>query len=778
MNAPPAPESRPYSTNPRPFFYARPTAHQPFPNPWLVGPMYNPYGMPASGLRSGNPYFQCYSVPSHEYPGYLVPQPPMHMRIRRPYFGGPPSSPMVYQVPRFRHGFPMMYQPQNPVKRTENKETQTDFGESESGAKTPVKQDIGTKGYDVGNTENTAYIASDTPKETESFLGKTDKTTSSAMSDRELAKNSSGLVPFRSLPPAGYAIEKEEVRIQYANDGAPAIQLWKSFKETIPLYEMAQKQAPKNIVQRDILACSSCEGVAYEPHEEGELPPCIPFSEEQKVPEGMQKKQPLCKENPDSEKQIVINYRAIGPMDEAGTVQLAEPSGLDHSGIRQDVLMAKIPPGFKKSSGSKAPQEVSNHIRQRKLFPSDMEMTNDAYLPQKLSECNDMNNENWNTSEKIQWCDDSEKYLPSESWLACVDNMDPNYNYEKYLFRRKRPNLLSITSDDMSSIEEGASTENSSVSIIVPDHLLPKGLCTFKKNRDGLGIGQIRSGGTLNEDEEVMGIEQATSEHSQNLKINSRVKVKEIPSQIKKMSILPRCSKDKHLYCLQKITSSSPSDADDSEEYWVMEPEEYEEQETDEEYFVEEDMPYEILNPDKSGLGQQTAQKVFWRIPKNAVPPHVINWPVQEKMSGLPTKLQKEQNEDLCDDYNICFMRPTVQQLELLEHRKNPQKCSGWLQEENRRTGPDEYWIKSGARPRSASLKPGDLSPTATKEKDILEVFPFASDDIYMECPKNKGVHKPPHKRRDTRCETAEVREKPKITYHKGCEAKKPPYKR
>lgn len=51
---------------------------------------------------------------------------------------------------------------------------------------------------------------------------------------------------------------------------------------------------------------------------------------------------------------------------------------------------------------------------------------------------------------------------------------------------------------------------------------------------------------------------------------------------------------------------------------------------------------------------------------------------------------------------------------------------------------------------------------------DILGVFPFASDDMYMKCPKKKGVHKPPHKRRDTRCETAEVREKPKITYHKG----------
>ncbi|XP_025024586.1 uncharacterized protein LOC103067926 [Python bivittatus] len=777
MNASSASESGPYSTNQRPFFYAQPTAQQPFPNPWLLGPMYNPYGIPASGLRSGNPYFPFYSVPLHEYPGYLVPQPPMHMRVnRRPYFNGHPPSPMFYQATRFRH--------YSPGKRTETKETQTDLRQSESKAKIHLDQDTETKGCDAGNM---ACILSDTAKGTENSLEKQDRTISAAVSDRDFAKNSSGPVAFRSLPPAGYAFEKEEVRIEYANDGAPAIQLWKSFKETIPLYDVAKKQVPKNVMQRDMFALSSCEGVVYGPCEQGELLPSISFSEEQKAPEDMQEKQPQCKENQDSEKQGVINCRTKSPLDEVRTVQLAEPTGPDQPGTRQDVLMSKISSGFKRLGGSKVPQEVSNLVRQRELFPSGMEITNDSYFSQKLSEYNDVNNENWTTSEKSLWCDESEKYLPSESWLACLENMDANYNYDKYLSRRKRPSVLSITSDEMSSIEEGSSIDNTSVSVLAPDYLLQKGLCTFKKNTDGLGREKIRSGGSLNEDEEVMGIEQATTGYSQNLKSGSRAKAKEISSRIRKLGILPRSSSSKHLYCLKKkaTKSLSPSDADDSEDYWVKEPEEDEEEENEEDYFVQEAIPYGILNSGKSGLGRQTAQQVFWRIPKNAMPAHVINWPVQEKikMSGLSTKLKKEQeqDEDLCGDYNFRLMRPTAQQLELLEHRRNPQKCSGRLQEENRRVGADEYWMKSGARPKFASLMHGGLSPTAkSREKGIsnAEVFPFASDKVYVDWPKKKGVRKPPHKRRDTRCDTVEEWEKPRTTHHKGREAKKSLYKR
>ncbi|XP_061442015.1 uncharacterized protein LOC133364941 [Rhineura floridana] len=754
-------ESGPYSTNQRPFFYAQPTAQQPFPNPWFLGPMYNPYGMPTAGLRSGNPYFPFYSVPIQEYPGYLVPQHPMQMRVnRRPYFNGPPpSSPMFYQATRFRH--------YNPGKRTETKETQTDPKQPESKPKKYQDHSIETKGCDTGNI---ACVSSGVCKGTEISLEKPESSVS-PVSDRDFAKSSSGSVQFRSLPPPGYAFEKEEVRIEYGNGGAPAIQLWKSFKETIPLYDVAKKPVAENVMQRDMFALSSCEGVVYGPHEQAELVPSISYSEEQKTVEDVQEKELQYKAKLELEKQGVTSHRAKSPLDEARAVQLAEPTRPDLLGARQDVLMPKRSSGLKRSNGSKAPQDVSNLVRQRELFPSGMEIRNDSYFPQKLNENNNATDGHLPGLETSLWCDESQKYIPSESWLACLDNMDANYNYNMYLSQRKRPSVLSLTSDEMSSVDEGSSTDNVPVSYFAPDYML-QNMCTFKKHTEGLEREKIKSGGSLNEDEEVGGIEQANISHSQNFKGCSRVKIKEISSQSSKLGILPRSSSRKQLYSLKKkaTKSLSLSEPDDSEEYWVKELEEEEEEEEEEEYLNQESSK-KPLTPTKSGLSRQTGQQVIWRIPKHAVPAHLISWPVQEKLKTAPKlKKDQEQDEDLDGDYSFWLQRPTAQPLEVLELRRNSQKCSGRLQKEGGRIAADEYWIKSGARPKFASLVHGGLLPTTRNGE---------KGDLPIDMPKKKGARKPPHKRRDTRHDVeVEEWEKPKTTQHKGRPAKRSLYRR
>ncbi|XP_044275068.1 uncharacterized protein LOC123017646 [Varanus komodoensis] len=719
MNASPASESGPYPTNHRPFFYAHPTAQQPFHNPWILGPMYNPYGIPTGGLRSGNPYFPFYSLPLHEYPGYLVQQHPMHMRVnRRPYFNGHPSSPMFYQATRFRH--------YSPSKRTETKETQTDPRQPESKPKKYQDHGLETKGCVAGNM---GCVPSGTCKGTESSLEKPERGVSSAVSERDFAKNASSAVQFRSLPPSGYAFEKEEVRIEYANGGTPAIQLWKSFKETIPLYDVSKKTVPENLMQRDMFALSSCEGVVYGPGEQGELVPSIPYSEEQEALEDMQEKEPQSKAKLDSEKQGGPSYRAKSPLDEARSVHLAEQTRPDQPGAKQNALLSKRPFGSKRSSGSKAPQDVSNLVRQRELFPSGMEIMNDSYFSQTLNENLDMTTENWTASEKSLWCDESEKYIPSDSWLACLDNVDTNFNYNVYLSQRKRPSVLSLTSDEEPSSTEDVSTDDTPVSYLAPDYVLPKGVCTLKKSNEAMSREKIKSGGSLNEDE-VVGSEQDKTGYIRNLKSHSRVKVKEVFTRSRKRGILPRSSSSKQLYSLKKkaTKSLSPSEADESEEYWVQEPEEEEEEEEEDDddneekdYLIQEVTPCGNLNPSKSFPFQQTGQPVFWRIPKNAVSGHFINWPVQEKkkMYGLGTKLKKEQEEeeDLFDDYNFSLKRPIAQQLEILEHRRNSPKLS---------------------------------------------------DNLHVDSPKKKGAHKPPHKRRDTRhdAETEEW-EKPRTTRRK-----------
>ena len=50
------------------------------------------------------------------------------------------------------------------------------------------------------------------------------------------------------------------------------------------------------------------------------------------------------------------------------------------------------------------------------------------------------------------------------------------------------------------------------------------------------------------------------------------------------------------------------------------------------------------------------------------------------------------------------------------------------------------------------------------------DIFAVPSDNLYVDPPKKKkGMGKPPHKRRDTRCDTeVKEREKPKTAHHKG----------
>nr|XP_056713029.1 uncharacterized protein LOC130484146 [Euleptes europaea] len=749
MNAASASKNGPFSTTQEPFFYAQPTAQQIFPNPCFLGPMYNPYGIPTTGFRSGNPYYPIYSIPLHDYPGFLVPQHPMHVRVnRRPYFNGHVPSPMFRQATQVRH--------YSPGRRTETKETQTDVKQSESKLKKHQDHGMEVQGCSAGNT---AYTPSSTVKGTESPLEKQDRSVFSTVSDRDFAKSSSGSVQLRSLPPPSYAYEKEEVRIEYDNDGAPAIQLWKSFKETIPLYDVAEKSVPENVMQRDVFVLASCEGVVYGPRERGELVPSITYPEEQKALEDGQEKETQHKGKQDAEKPGTTSHWTRSPPDKTKAAQMAESTKHDSVGARQEDLMSKRSSGSKRSVGSKTPQEASDQVQQNEPFLSDREKTNDAGFPKKLEENNEVSLGSQATLERSLWCDESEKYIPSDSWLACLDYMDTNQNM--YVSQRKRPSVLSLTSDEISSVDEGSSLDNVPVSYFAPGHAFQKGVHPFKKSTEGSEREKIKSGGFLNEDKEVVGGEKVGVSESRNVKSCSRIKIKELSSRCRKLGTLGKSSSRKKLYSLKKkaAKSWSPSEADDSEEYWVKEAEDEEEEEEQEEYYLIRGVaPYGTLPPAKYGLYRQDGQQVFWKVPKNAVPAQLINWPAQEKIkiSRLANKLKdEEEDEELCDDYNFYLKRPIAQQLEELEHRKNFQRYSGKLLKEGEGVAVDDYWLRSGAKPKFASLLHGGLSPTSKSREP--------------ECtPKKRGVRKPPHKRRDTRhdAEIEEQWEKMKTTHH------------
>ncbi|XP_056194714.1 uncharacterized protein LOC130149277 [Falco biarmicus] len=736
MNTAPTSESGSYSTNnTRPFFYAQPTAQQPLPSPWYFSHAYSPYCVPAPGFRSGNPYFPFYSVALHEYPGFFVPQHPMHARTsRRPYFNVPPPSPMFYHATRFRH-----YSTSG--KKMETKETQTDPRQPENKQKKHQDIHIETKGCDAGNM---ACVSSGIGTETESTSEKQDSSGSSIAVDREFHnKSPSSSTQYRNLPTGSYAFEKEEVRIEYGN-GSPAIQLWKSFKETIPLYDVASgKSVPENIVQRDLFSVSSCEGMVYGPHEGEKMVPGASLDERKAVlsskqgVETVQEKEVQNNEvKLDAKKQANASQRAKSPPGETMAMQIAElarPVGIDQPVVRQDVVVAKKS-SSKKPTSSKASREEPSFVQQTGLLPSGMEVMSDLSFQQKKLNLSH-NTTNESQTDKSIWCDEStENYVPSNGLLGCLDGTNTNYNYDVCLPQRKRQSVLSLSSDDMSSREEGSSTDNAPVSYFVPDYVLQKSMYTFQKSTEGLEKEKIKSGGSLNE-EEVVVREQMNSLNDQDVKNSSTMKIKEASSTGRKLGTLPRSPSWKKVNSLKKKASKSLSEVEDSEEYSVKGEEEdedgadEEDDATDEtEYFFQEATQYGILMPSK-GSFYQVGQRVLWKPPENAIPAQLISWPAQKKIktrSGLGKNIgvvykpkEKEQDEVIYSDYGYYGRKRSTARKGGPEHQQTLQKIlEGRLLRESVGIPAEEYWIRRGAKPKFTSQIHGSPSlPAKSKEQ-------------------------------------------------------------
>ncbi|XP_039570992.1 uncharacterized protein LOC120505002 [Passer montanus] len=770
MNTASTSESGSYSTNnPGPFIYAQSSAQQPYPNPWCLSYAYSPYCVPAPGFRSGNPYFPFYSVALHEYPRFFVPQHPVHARInRRPYFNAAPSSPMFYHATRFRHY-------NSSGKKMETKETQTDPRQPESKQKRHQDIRTETKGCGAGNT---ACVSPGIGTETETTSEKRDSFGSSIVVDREFHnKSPASSTQYRNLPTGSYAFEKEEVRIEYGN-GSPAIQLWKSFKETIPLYDAASgKPVSENILPHDLFSLSSCEGLLYGPHEGENMLPGASLDERKAVVTSKQGAEAVQeKDVQNNEVELDAEKMAKSPPGETMAVQITE---LARSvGVDQPVVIAKKS-STKRAAGSKTSQEEPSFIQQAGLLPSNMEVMSD-FQQKKLNLSHNATGER--QTEKSIWCDKSiEKFAPSSSWLACLDSMDTNYN--ACLPQRKCQSVISLSSDDMSSGEEGSSTDNAPVSYFVPDNVLQKSTYTLQKSTDGLE--QIKGGGSPNVDEAV-GKEQVNSLNDQDVN-SSNTKIKEASSKGRKLGALSRSSSRKEVDSPSKKATKSLSEVEDSEEYSVKGEEEdedgedeYEDDEDDDmdeiEYFFQEAPPYCILRPSKGNF-YQVGQRVLWKPSTNAVPAQLISWPAQEKIktrSGLVENIgvvykpkKREQDEVVYSDYGYYGRKRPMTRREGLEHQRMLRKfLRGRLLRENVGILPEEYWIRSGAKPRFTSQICGSFSPPARSKEQVCQ--PLVK-------PKKRRMGKPPSKRRDARQEMEEVEtwELPKHSTQKGHGTKK-----
>ncbi|XP_018079077.2 bucky ball [Xenopus laevis] len=706
----PPPENGQYSTNqPRPFFYAQPTAQLPFPNPWYLGQLYNPYCIPGPGFRGGNPYVPYYSVALHEYPGYFVPQLQMNTRMsRRPHFNPHPPSPMFYHATRFRH-----YSSHG--RRTETKETQTDPRQQECASKRQQSSDC--KSCDVGNVVYHSSGISSTGND--SNLENVEMSLSTSTRERDFHKNACNVTKYRDMPPGSYAYEKEEVRIV--------------------------KELPENVVQRDLF----CEGVLCGPHAEGEdlAVQSIAFSNKDEYKNSLPPK--LCIDAvQETETQTTIvqtreprnetSRQRMQSLNVKATVDADSPTMvMEHVEV--------VGPGYDDPQVS-VPKDSCEH----NLITNDQLIEGSDGCPEQQGIANEStcNGEVKLANKSNMWTEDSiEKCMPSPTWLACFENIDANYDYDVYSSQRKqkRTSVLSITSEELSSRDEGSSVDSVSVSYFVPDYFLRKGLYAFRKTTEDLEREPIKSGGSLKEDEILL--KQCSNQYDKKYR-TSAVKAKDVSRRCRKIGVSLKDLNRRKLYSVKKKPKSqSLSEPEDSEEYCVMEEEDLQnhdkgdEDDSDEdEYYFQESLPHGQVDIGKGSIFKQIAQnRILWKPPKGMIPAQLIGWPVREKQV---CRLKDYDGSDYTI-YDKQLAKLNRGFKEISEQKKSLQKSvGGKVQKKTTGTAVEEYWVGRGAKPKFPEPAYYLQDPAKIKTQD--------------KPPKKKGALKS-SKRKQTRTDPEEV---------------------
>ncbi|XP_069588586.1 bucky ball-like [Ranitomeya imitator] len=750
--APPSENGQYSASQQRPFFYAQPTAQLPFPNPWYLSQLYNPYCIPGPGFRGGNPYFPYYSVALHEYPGFYVPQHQMNMRMsRRPHFNAHPPSPMFYHATRFRHY-------SSPGRRTETKETQTD-------PRLPdyvTKKHLGTDSKDC-DAGNMVSHSSGMGTENENHLENVEMTMLPApvMSERDFHKNSCNPSQYRNMPPGSYAYEKEEVRIEYGSGSPAAIQMWKSYKETIPIYDVAVvKDIPENVVQRDLF----CEGVLYGPHAEGEevAVQSLSFSNKDESKQSASpnllgvedvqesETQTSLLQSRESSKQAIPNIKVKASQDYEPSSVLVEQIEVVHP-----VYNVQQADDQENSEGSEASEETDN---EELLIGPKIGCEN---LISNQSVCN---GEVKSTNASLWGEASAQDLIPSPTWMACFDNLETNYDYDLYMSQRKqkRPSILSITSEELSSRDEGSSMDNASVSYFVPDYMLRKGLYAFRKHAESTEREKVQSSGSLKEDE--VPLKNASSQYEKSYG-SSGLKVRDVSSRNRKIGVPVRGLSKRKLYSIKKKPrkSQSLSEPEDSEEYWVLEEEKLDnldDQSDNEEYYFQESFPNNQLQLGKGNYFKQIAQKrILWKPPKGGFPAQLVGFPVREKLrvkkKGASEALGQIPRPKQSD--YVAYEKPEKVYKEVTEQKKYLQKPMGGKHHQKKTSGAtvEEYWVGRGAKPKFSQPTYYLQDPAKVKEQD--------------KPPKKKGTLKS-FKRKQNRTDTEEVEawEIPKSYFYRG----------
>lgn len=231
------------------FFQPMPSPHMFVPpmSPFVHPPAFHPYFYPTVEF-GGSLYYPVCQMP---FPRSYGPQSPMpHTNFRRPYFNSFVARPTFYHSTRFRH---------YPFRRNmTSSEVQTDT--SETNPAQPKRADVITETLPSGG--QAAEVRHQKTPDTESTSGSADILQARVVHKRiqgesNETEETSAAVATKNAKAGGYALQKEKIRIE-CNEGAPSINVWRSFEATVPIYNTPNKNVEEG-VQCKVWSVSACE---------------------------------------------------------------------------------------------------------------------------------------------------------------------------------------------------------------------------------------------------------------------------------------------------------------------------------------------------------------------------------------------------------------------------------------------------------------------------------------------------------------------------------------
>ncbi|XP_043544737.1 uncharacterized protein LOC122549283 isoform X2 [Chiloscyllium plagiosum] len=414
----------------RPFFFQpMPTPHMFTPpvSHFMHPPAFHPYFYPTVEIGGGLYYPVC-PMP---YPRGFGPQSPItHTNYRRPFLNSSlVARPTFYHSTRFRH-YPFR-------KNVTNTEVQTD---SETKLEQAKRTDVSaeTSAAPEARVQKSSGIETNSDS---TAVPAQERVSHKAIGGElnETEETSSALAP-KSTKPGGYAFQKEKIRIE-CNEGAPSINVWRSFEATVPIYNPTPNKGEDRI-QCEMWSLSACEGG---------VPFYGPFEPDKMIPKTELRKEVLLdstkspgsgresKATGDEVSRCVAPSEKVGPAPGKTNGSRKCPTNTRLHELPEQPAHQRSPRGLSQTNGI----GVKDETRNRELLLSPGSPNDD-----KMGE----------GSKSDASLESIEEYVPSASVLAWLQNQARTSRGKASLpIPRHPPGVLQGSFEEMSSKDEESS---------------------------------------------------------------------------------------------------------------------------------------------------------------------------------------------------------------------------------------------------------------------------------------------------------------------------------